>query len=75
MKINLVLLTLYLLGISFTSCDNKTNKESNSQQQDTLINNKSNLRKVTFQSLKSLQQTFLGQSIFTKQFWTSKLRK
>jgi predicted enzyme related to lactoylglutathione lyase len=42
MKINLVLLTLYLLGISFTSCDNKTNKESNSQQQDTLINNKSN---------------------------------
>ena len=42
MKINFVLLTLYLLGISFTSCDNRTNKESNSQHQDTLINNKSN---------------------------------
>ncbi len=42
MKANLILLTSCLLGISFTSCNNKTNKETNSQHQDTLTNNKSN---------------------------------
>ena len=42
MKANLILLTSCLLGISFTSCNNKTNKETSSQHQDTLTNNKSN---------------------------------
>ena len=42
MKTNLILLTSFLLGISFTSCDNKTNKESSIQHQDTLTINKSN---------------------------------
>ena len=45
MKTNLILLTSLLLGISFTSCDNKTNKESNFQHQDTLTINKSNSMK------------------------------
>jgi hypothetical protein len=41
MKTNLILLTSFLLGI-FTSCDNKTNKETSIQHQDTLTNNKAN---------------------------------
>ena len=42
MKTNLVLLTSFLLGISFTSCDNKANKESSIQHQATLTTDKSN---------------------------------
>jgi predicted enzyme related to lactoylglutathione lyase len=42
MKTNLILLTSFFLGILFTSCGNKTNKESSIQTQDTLIIDKSN---------------------------------
>jgi predicted enzyme related to lactoylglutathione lyase len=42
MKTNLILMTSFLLGISFTSCDNMTNKESSIQHQDTLTTDKSN---------------------------------
>jgi uncharacterized protein len=41
MKTNLILLTSCILGISFTSCDNK-NKESSNQHQETLTINKTN---------------------------------
>jgi len=44
-KTNFILLISFLVGISFTSCDNKTNKESNVQHQDTLASNKSNTMK------------------------------
>ncbi len=36
LKTNLILLTSFLLGISFTSCENKTNKDSSVQHKDTL---------------------------------------
>lgn len=42
MKTNLILLTSFLLGISFNSCENKTKQESSIQHQDTLTTNKSN---------------------------------
>jgi predicted enzyme related to lactoylglutathione lyase len=42
MKTNLILLTSFLLGISFTSCDNETSKESSIKHNDTLTNNKYN---------------------------------
>ena len=45
MKTNLFLLTSFLLGISFTYCDNQTNKESSIQHQDTLTTDKSNIIK------------------------------
>jgi uncharacterized protein len=45
MKTNLVLLTSFLLGILFTSCDNETSKESSTQRQDTLTSSKSNTTK------------------------------
>jgi len=45
MKTNLILLTSFLLGISFTSCNNKTNKDSSIQHHDTSTINKSNSMK------------------------------
>jgi len=45
MKTNFVLLISFLVGISFTSCDNNTKKESNIQQSDTLTSKKSDTKK------------------------------
>lgn len=42
MKTNLILLSTFLFGISFTSCNDKKGKETNALQKDTLTINKSN---------------------------------
>lgn len=42
MKTNLIILTSFLLGISFTSCDKNTSEKSNIQHLDTLTIDKSN---------------------------------
>ena len=45
MEIGKIIIATAFLGISFTSCDNKSNKESSVLQQDTLTNIKSNTMK------------------------------
>ncbi len=41
----LILLLSFLLGISISSCDNKSSKEPSNQNQDTLLNTKPNKEK------------------------------
>ncbi len=45
MNKHLILLLSFLLGISISSCDNKSSKEPSNQNQDTLLNTKPNKEK------------------------------
>ena len=62
MKTNLILLTSLLLGISFTSCDNKTKNETGIQYQDRLKADKSNNKK-SYVSIFEIPATDISRAI------------